>query len=330
MAMAVSRAMIGRRRVAALIGGSLLPLPARADDFPDKPITLVVPFAAGGAIDVLARLAAQEAGAALGQPIVIDNRGGAAGLIGAASVAKAAPDGYALLMASAAQVTIPPWINRSLAFDPPKDLAPVAHLADTPMVLIVAANSELRSVDDFIAKARANRGGLNYASTGVGTISNLVMESLKLAADIDVVHVPYRGAAPALNDLQGGQVQSMFTSTASAAPMVAAGKLRPLAVTTANRSPLLPDVPTMAEAGWPAAEVVVWAGVMAPAGTPRTIVRQLERAFVASVQAPDVRERMVKLGADPVGGGAKAFAEVLEKDLALWQRVAQASGVKVE
>lgn len=322
--------MIRRRRVVAFLGASLLALEARADDYPDRPITLVVPFAAGGAIDVLARMVAQQAGSALGQPIVIDNRGGAAGLIGAASVAKAAPDGYTLLMASAAQVTIPPWINRSLTFDPPKDLIPVAHLADTPMVLIVSTNSELRSVNDFIAKARANRGGLNYASTGVGTISNLVMESLKLAADIDVVHVPYRGAAPALNDLQGGQVQSMFTSTASAAPMVAAGKLRPLAVTTANRSPLLPEVPTLAEAGWPAAEVVVWAGIMAPAGTPRTIVRQLERAFVDSVQVPDVRERMTKLGADPVGNGAKAFAEVLEKDLVLWQRVAQASGVKVE
>ena len=206
--------------------------PARADDFPTKPITLVVPFAAGGSIDVLARLAAQQAGATLGQPVLVDNRGGAAGLIGAASVARAEPEGYTLLMASAAQVTIPPWINRSLAFDPPKDLAPVAHLADTPMVLIVAANSRMRSVDDFIAEARAHRGGLNYASTGVGTISHLVMETLKLAADIDVVHVPYRGAAPALNDLYAGQVQGMFTSTASVAPMVAASKLRPLAVTT--------------------------------------------------------------------------------------------------
>ena len=233
-------------------------------------------------------------------------------------------------MASAAQVTIPPWISRSLAFDPPKDLAPVAHLADTPMVLIVAANSRMRSVDDFIAEARARRGGLNYASTGVGTISHLVMETLKLAADIDVVHAPYRGAAPALNDLYAGQVQGMFTSTASVAPMVAASKLRPLAVTTPSRSPLLPDVPTMAEAGWSAAEVVVWAGVMAPAATPRTVIRKLERAFVDAVLAPEVRERLVTLGADPVGHGAKAFAEVLEKDLALWQRVALASGVKVE
>jgi len=321
--------MIGRRRLAVL-GASLLALPVRADDFPARPITLVVPFAAGGSIDVLARLAAQQAGTTLGQPVVVDNRGGAAGLIGAASVARAEPDGYTLLMASAAQVTIPPWINRSLTFDPPKDLAPVAHLVDTPMVLIVSANSKMQSIDDFIAEARAHRGGLNYASTGVGTISHLVMESLKLAADIDVVHVPYRGAAPALNDLYAGQVQGMFTSTASAAPMVAAGKLRPLAVTTASRSPLLPEVPTMAEAGWPAAEVVMWAGVMAPAGVPRTIMRQLERAFVDAALAPEVRERLVGLGADPVGHGAKAFAEVLQRDLALWQRVALASGVKVE
>jgi tripartite-type tricarboxylate transporter receptor subunit TctC len=322
--------MIGRRRLAAFLGASLVPLPARADDFPTKPITLVVPFAAGGSIDVLARLVAQQAATTLGQPVVVDNRGGAGGLIGAASVARAEPDGYTLLMASAAQVTIPPWINRSLTFDPPRDLVPVAHLADTPMVLIVAASSPMRSVGDFIAEARAHRGGLNYASTGVGTISHLVMESLKLAADIDVVHVPYRGAAPALNDLHAGQVQGMFTSTASAAPMVASGKLRPLAVTTPSRSPLLPDVPTMVEAGWPAAEVVVWAGVMAPAGVPRTIVRQLERAFVDAVLSREVRDRLVKLGADPVGHGTKAFAELLEKDLALWQRVALASGVKVE
>ena len=322
--------MIERRRLAAALGASLLPLAARADDFPSKPVTLVVPFAPGGAMDVLARLAAQQAGDALGQPVVVDNRGGAAGLIGAASVARAEPDGYTLLMASAAQVTIPPWINRSLNFDPPKDLVPVAHLVDTPMVLIVGSASDMRTVDDFVANARAHRGGLNYASTGVGTISHLVMESLKLAADIDVVHVPYRGAAPALNDLQAGQVQGMFTSTASAAPMVMAGKLRPLAVTTASRSPLLPDVPTMAEAGWPAAEVVVWAGVMVPSGVSRTVLRQLERAFIGGVLAPEVRDRLVKLGADPVGHGAKAFSEVLEKDLALWQRVALASGVKVE
>jgi tripartite-type tricarboxylate transporter receptor subunit TctC len=321
---------IGRRGVAAALGASILPLGVRADDFPTRPITLVVPFAAGGSIDVLARLAADHAGRALGQNIVIDNRGGAAGLIGAASVAKAEPDGYTLLMASAAQVTIPPWINRHLTFDPPRDLAPVAHLVDTPMALIVSVKTSMKSVGDFVAEARSHRGALNYASTGVGTISHLVMESLKLAADIDIVHVPYRGAALALNDLQAGVVQGMFTSTASAAPLMASAKLRPLAVTTPARSALIPDVPTMAEAGWPTAEVAVWAGIMAPAGVPRTIVRKLERVFVEAATAPEVRERLVKLGADPVGHGARQFAEVIEKDLALWQRVALASGVKVE
>ena len=299
--------MIGRRRLTAFLGASLLAVPAHADDFPTKPITLVVPFAPGGAIDMLARLVAQQASTALGQPIVIDNRSGAGGLIAAAAVAKAEPDGYTLLMASAAQVTIPPWINRSLSFDPPRDLVPVAHLADTPMVLIVSSSSKAQTVGDFVAMARANRGGLNYGSTGVGTISNLVMESLKLAADIDVVHVPYRGAAPALADLHAGQVQAMFTSTASAAPMVASGKFRPLAVTTKARSPLLPDVPTMAEAGWPTAEVVVWAGVMAPAGTPRVVLRQLERAFVEASLTPETRERLVVFGADPVGAGRQGL-----------------------
>lgn len=318
------------RRRAIFGAAALLPAVARAQEFPAKPITLVVPFAAGGSIDVLARLTAERAGHALGQPVLIDNRGGAAGLIGAASVARAEPDGHTLLLAAAAQITIPPWINRSLSFDPPRDLAPVVHLADTPMVLIVSAKSELRSVGDFIALAKARHGQVNYASTGVGTISHLVMETLKLAARIDVVHVPYRGAAPALNDLHADQVQGMFTSTASAQPMVSAGKLRPLAVTSPQRSSLLPDVPTMAEAGWPAAEVIVWAGVMVPAGVPRTVIRQLERAFNDAVADPIVRERLTKLGADPVGHGAREFAEVIARDLAHWQRVAQATGVKVE
>jgi tripartite-type tricarboxylate transporter receptor subunit TctC len=321
---------LGRRGVSAALGASLLPLGAAGADYPARPITLIVPFAAGGAMDVLARLLAEQAVRSLGQNIVIDNRGGAAGLLGASAVARAEPDGYTLLMASAAQVTIPPWINRALSFDPPHDLAPVAHLVDTPMVLVVSDKSDARAVDDFVRAARAHRGGLNYASTGVGTISHLVMETLKLAADIDILHVPYRGAAPAINDLRAGVVQGMFTSTASAAPMIASGKLRPLAVTTPARAALLPDVPTMAEAGWPTAEVAVWAGIMVPSGTPRTIVRKLERSFVEAVLTPEVRERLVRLGADPVGHGVRPFAEVLQKDLALWERVALASGVKVD
>jgi tripartite-type tricarboxylate transporter receptor subunit TctC len=321
---------IGRRDATVALGVSVLPLGVRADDFPARPITLVVPYAAGGPVDVLARLTADHAGRTLGQSVVVDNRGGAAGLIGAASVASAEPDGYVLLMASAGQVTIPPWVNRALTFDPPRDLVPVAHLADTPMALIVSAQSDMKTVDDFVTRARAQRGALNYASTGFGTISHLVMESLKLAADIDIVHVPYRGAAAALNDLRAGQVQGMFISTASVVPLVAGSRLRPLAVTTPARSPVMPGVPTMAEAGWPRVEIVVWTGVMAPAGVSRVIVRKLERAFVEAALAPDVRKRLVQFGADPVGSGARRLAEVIEKDLALWQCVALASGVNVE
>ncbi|HTR85000.1 MAG TPA: tripartite tricarboxylate transporter substrate binding protein [Reyranella sp.] len=321
---------IGRRLFATTLGASLLPLSARAEEFPAHPITLIVPFAAGGSMDVLARLVASQASKDLGRAIVIDNRGGAAGLIGAMTVAHAEPDGYTLLMASAAQVTIAPWVNSSLAFDPPKDLAPICQLVDTPMALIVSAGSDMRSVGDFIQQARSHRGQMNYGSTGVGSVSHLVMESLKLAADIDVMHVPYRGAAPALNDLQGGQIQGMFTSTASVGPLVAAGKLRALAVTSPARSQLLPDVPTMAEAGWPTAEVVVWMGIMAPHGLPPTVKSRLERAFTEAVLSPEIREKLAPLGADPVGRNARDFAQVLAKDLELWRRVALASGVKAE
>jgi tripartite-type tricarboxylate transporter receptor subunit TctC len=322
---------VRRRRLVSLLGAaSLAPAVARAQDFPSKPITLVVPFAAGGSIDVLARLTAEGAGRQLGQNVVIENRGGAAGLIGAAAVARAEPDGHTLLMASAAQVTIPPWINRSLTFDPPRDLAPVAHLADTPMVLVVPAASEARTVAEFVSGTKAKPGVFNYGSTGIGTISHLTMETLKLAAGIDIVHVPYRGAAPAMNDLQAGQVQAMFTSTASAQSLIASSKLRALAVTSKQRSAMLPDVPTMAEAAYAGAEVIVWSGIMAPAGTPRRIVALLERAFIEPLGDKVVQERLARLGADPVGHGARQFAEVIERDLALWQRVAQATGIKVE
>jgi tripartite-type tricarboxylate transporter receptor subunit TctC len=319
-----------RRRFVSLAAASMLPSAVRAQEYPTKPITLVVPFPPGGSIDVLARLSGERVGRVLGQNVEVEDRGGAAGLIGAAAVARAEPDGYTLLLASAAQVTIPPWINRSLNFDPPHDLAPVAHLVDTPMVLVVPAKSDQKTVADFVAYARARRGALNYASVGIGSVSNLVMESFKLAAGLDIVHVPYRGAAPAMNDLQADAVQALFTSTASAAPLVGSAKLRPLAVTSPHRSALLPDVPTMAEAGFPAAEVIVWMGVMAPAGVPRPIVRQLERSFAEAIADPVVRERLTKLGAEPVGEGARELAGVIEKDLALWQRVALATGIKVE
>jgi tripartite-type tricarboxylate transporter receptor subunit TctC len=296
-------------------------VPVRADDFPTKPITLVVPFAPGGAIDMMARLVAQQASTVLGQPIVIDNRSGAGGLIAAAAVAKAESDGYTLLMASAAQVTIPPWINRSLSFDPPRDLVPVAHLADTPMVLIMSSSSKAQTVGDFVAMARANRGGLNYGSTGVGTISNLVMESLKLAADIDVVHVPYRNSGEARSGVIGGQVQMMIDAVPAMAPNVAENQVRALATTGKTRSPVLPNAPTVIEAGIPGYEATIWLGLMAPAGTPKPVIDKLNAAVNAAVKRPDVVKLWTRQGAVPMSMTPEEFDKFLRGDIVKWAEV---------
>lgn len=322
--------MIGRRRLATLLGASFAPSTGRADDFPSHAVTLVVPFAPGTGVDMLARLVARAAARDLGRAVVVDNRTVAGGVPAAGSVARAEPDGYTLLLATAAQVTIPAAISRSLAFDPTRDLVAVAYLADMPMVLIVPADSSFGNLADFVGQARDRRGGLNYASTGVGTPSHLVMEAFRLAAGIEVEHVPYRASATALSDLHGGQVQAMFTGTASAVPLLASGKFRALAVTGTARALLLPGVPTLSEAGWAAAEVVLWAGVMAPAGVPRVVIRRLERAFADAVLSPEVRDRLKPFGADPVGQGARALATTVEADLALWRRVAAATGLSVD
>lgn len=322
--------MVGRRRLAALLGASLAPSAGRADDFPAHAITLVVPFAPGTGIDMLARVVARAAAAGLGQAVVVDNRTVAGGVPAAATVARAEPDGYTLLLATAAQVTIPAAISRSLTFDPPRDLAPVAYLADMPMVLIVPATSSIGTLADFVGQARDRRGSLNYASTGVGTPSHLVMEALRLAAGIEVEHVPYRIIATALSDLHAGQVQAMFIGTAAAVPLLSSGKFRALAVTGPVRSLLLPDVPTLTEAGWATAEVVLWAGIFAPAGVPRVVVRRLERAFDEAVLSPEVRGRLKPFGADPVGQGARALSTTVEADLALWRRLAAAKGISID
>lgn len=323
--------MIGRRRLAALVGASLAPAAARADDFPGRSISLVVPFPPGTPGDMLARLVARPAAAALGgQSILIENRTVANGIPAAASVARAAPDGYTLLLATPAQVTVPAAILRAPSLDPARDLAPVAYLVDMPMVLVVSAASTIGSLSDFVGQARDRRGALNYASTGVGTLSHLVMENLKLAAGIEVEHVPYRGNAAALTDLHAGEVQAAFVTTAVAAPMLGSGKFRALAVTGHGRSLALPDIPTLAEAGLPGAEAPLWAGIMAPTGVPRVVVRQLERAFDDAVASPDVRERIRLFGADPVGQGARALAEAVAADLAVWRRVAAATGLMMD
>jgi tripartite-type tricarboxylate transporter receptor subunit TctC len=305
--------------------------PSFAQNYPTKPVRMVVPFPPGGAGDIIGRVLAQKLSEPLGQPVIVDNRAGASGNIGAEAVAKAPGDGHTILMGALASHCINYTLERKvLRYDLERDLTPITIVATVPYVLVVHPSIPAQSVQELVAHAKAKPGYLSYGSSGAGSPQRLAAEMFRLRTGVEMLHVPYKGSAQVITDLVGRQVLVAVELVPTALPHIRGGKLRPLAVTTAQRIPLLPDVPTMAEAGWPTAEVVVWAGVMAPAGTSRVVIRQLERAFVEASLTPETRERLLVFGADPIGAGTKAFAEVLEKDLALWQRVAQASGVKVE
>ena len=288
----------------------------------------MVPFTAGGSQDVIARLLAQKLAGRLGHQLVIDNRGGAAGLIAAELVAKAPGDGYTILLTSAGQISIALALHPKLAYDPVKDFAPITQLIDTPMALIVTTGLPVKSVADLIALAKAKP--LNYASTGNGSISHLTMEALKSATGIDVTHVPYKGAAPAFIDMMAAQVSLMFTTTVSAAPYTSSGKLRALAVASRKRSTMMPDVPTLIEAGVKNFESTVWVGVCATGGTPAAIIRKLHDEFVLALQAPDIRERFAVLGAEPVGSTPEQFAALIKEDIVRWAKVVKASGVRLD
>jgi len=298
-------------------------------DYPNRPVRLIVGFPPGSSADIAARVVGNRMSQLLGQQVVVESKPGAASSIAAAEVARAPKDGYTLFMLSSANIANE-LINPALQFNIVRDFAPVALVNTTAVILTVHPSTGASDLKGLIALAKAKPGELNYASTGPGTAPHLSGELLAQRAGIKIVHVPYKGSPEAATDLLAGRVSMMFSPASAVIAQGKEGKLKLLATATGKRLSILPDVPTMAEAGWPTAEVVVWAGVMAPAGTPRVIIRQLERAFVEASLTPETRERLVVFGADPVGAGSKAFAEVLEKDLALWQRVAQASGVKVE
>jgi tripartite-type tricarboxylate transporter receptor subunit TctC len=264
--------MFGRRRFAALLGTSLLAAPARADDFPIKPITLVVPFTPGGSIDMLARLVAQQASATLGQPIVIDNRSGAGGLIAAAAVAKAEPDGYMLLLGQSGPISINPAVYKTLPYDPAKDLVPITMTNSYPYVLVVNGKLGPQTLQEFVALGKARPGSMNYGTTGVGAANHLVSELFCREAGLKMTHIPYRGTALAVADLVAGQVTLVFSDPVSALPHIQAGTLRALAVTSPQRSPVMAQLPTMIEAGYPKMEAVAWLGIFAPAGSPQAVI----------------------------------------------------------
>jgi tripartite-type tricarboxylate transporter receptor subunit TctC len=295
-----------------------------------KTMKLVVPFAAGGAQDVIARLVAEKLSPRLGNTIIIENKGGAAGLPAADSVAKAEPDGATLLMATAGAITIAPNRPQKLSYDPIADFASVALLADTPMVIGVGAQSRYATLADLIADARRRPGEVTYASTGAGTVSNLTGELLAQALDIKLVHVPYRGAGPAFPDLISGRIDAMVTSSASIDPTVAGGQARVLATFTPSRLPNFADVPTIGEAAsLKGLEVPSWVGILAPAKTPAPVIERLAKELTAICAEPDVLERFAKIGALRTCGDSAALRSVIEKDLERWKTVISKGNIKL-
>ena len=305
-----------------------LPLSAAAQ-YPQRAIKMIVPFPPAGATDVVGRIVAQKLTERLGQSVVVENRPGAGGSIGSDLVAKSAPDGYTLLMATSSTHSIGPALQK-LPYDPIRDFAAITHVANVPNVLVVSPKLPVASVKELIAYAKARPGQLNFASSGVGTIVHLNAELFKMLAGVDIVHVPYKGTALSIPDLANGSVAILFDSLASVMPHVKSGNARPLAMNAPQRSPLLPDVPTLAEAGMPAFDRYTWFGMFAPAGTPPEVVRRLQAEVAAALKATDLRERFDAVGAEAVGSSPEQFVERIRSDTVRWAEVIKAGNVKVQ
>ena len=296
--------------------------------WPDKPIRMVVPYAAGGGADNTARIDAQQMSAALGQQIVIDNRPGAGGVIGEDNVAKAAGDGYTVLY-DASAFSVNPAL-RKLPFDATKDFIPVSLVATAPQILVVPENAPYKTVAEFLDFARKNPGKLSFASAGGGTGSHLAGEALNEQAKVNLMHVPYKGGAPALTDLMGGQVSAYFGNVASTLSYVKSGKLRALAVSSTRRVPALPDTPTLGESGLPGYNVVEWNGVFLPKGTPPDIVQKLGKAVQAAVNDPTVRQKLLQLGLEPAGTAPEAFARFVQDETGRVSALVRARNIRVD
>jgi tripartite-type tricarboxylate transporter receptor subunit TctC len=317
-------------RCALLLAAVCAATPAHADVYPSKPIRFVVAFPPGGGTDIIARSIAQKLGERLEQQIVVDNRPGAGGNIGTDIVAKSAPDGYTMLMGSAGPLAINASLFAAMPFDPVRDLAPVTLAASTPNVLVVHPSLKAATVKDLVALARAHPGEINFASSGHGTPAHLAGELFSSMAGVKLVHVPYKGASPALADLLGGQVQIMFSTMPPALPHVKEGKLRALAVTSLKRSPAMPGLPTLDEAALPGFEANTWHGVVLPAGAQSAIIARLNREIVAILHMPEVVERLSNQGAEPVGSTPEEFAAYIKSETVKWAKVVRESGAKAE
>ncbi len=321
---------VTRMRINALLMGATFFLTAglaAAQGYPSKPIKMVVPYPPGGPTDVQARVVAQKLGESLGQTVVVENRGGVGGMLGSSVVAKAAPDGYTLLMGASGPQAIGPLMSKEPLYDPIKDFTPISLVSYSPLMLVVHPSVKASSVSEVIALAKSTPGGLSYGSFGNGTMAHLAGELFRTMAKVDLVHVPYKGSAPAMADLLGGQIPMMFDTIITALPHVKAGKLRGIAVTKGTRSEAVPDMPTIAEAGLPKFEAVSWIGLMGPAGMPDDVVKRLSDAMVQLLRDPSVRQRLADAGAEPVGSDAASFFAHMQKENGRWEPVVRAAGL---
>lgn len=298
--------------------------------FPSKPVKIIVGFPAGGPLDAHARLLADKLSQNLGQPVLVDYKAGAGGTVGADFVAKSEPDGHTLLMANTGTMVINPAIYPKNPYQTLRDFVPIARTAMQPLAWLVNNNVPATTLQEFIALAKKKPGALNYGSAGNGGISHLVPEMFKQATGTFIVHIPYKGSAPAFTDLLAGQVQAMAESIPQASQYVKQGKLRALAVTSRERNPALPDTPTMIEAGLKGFEVVGFYGVLAPAGTPKAVAERLSQAFKAALETPDIRQKMVAQGADPAFLGSEEFTKFLAGELPRWAKAVKDSGAKLD
>jgi len=301
-----------------------------AQSFPERPIRLVVGFTPGGPSDILARALGQKLSERWAQQVVIENRPGAGGNVAAEAVARSAPDGYTWLLGNNSILATNQSLYRTLGYDPVKDFAPVSLVAVQPNILVVNPQLPVKSVKELISFAREHPGKLNYASSGSGAAAHLAAELFKTMAGVELVHIPYKGAQPALTDVIAGQVQLMFATSASVIPFIQAGKLRALGVTTARRSASVPDLPTVSEAGVPGFEAITWHGVVVPAATPAPLIERLNRDIVGALAQPDLRERLAALGAELHAGTPREFADYIAREIPKWSKVVRDSGARIE
>ena len=321
---------LARRAALALAAVALFSFNAGAQPaWPGKTIKLVVPFSPGGSNDTFARVLAGKLTSRLGQPVVVDNRPGSGGTIGTEYVAKAAPDGYTLLLASAS-ITSNAAFGKKLGYDPVKDLTPIGRIVASPFAIVVANSVKVKSLKELIAMARAKPDSINYGSAGVGGMNHLGTELFASAAKVDFVHVPYKGISLAFTDLIGGSLQLLVPSLASALPQIQAGKMHALAVTSAQRSPLAPDIPTAAEAGLPGFELDVWYGLLGPAGLPAPVVKRLNEELNAILVLPDVKEVFAKEAATPLPGKPEDLAKLIQSELTRWTRLIKEKNIQMD